>query len=164
MREFPYLPTPASLPLNSPTLGHPAILTGPRACPPIDAQQGHPLIHVGLEPWVSPCVLLGWWLSPRDLWMVGEGLVGWYSCSFCGVANPFNSSLLSLTPPLDTLCSVQRLVESILYLTSSVRASQDTATSGSFQQAILGIHNGVCVWWLYMGWIPRWGTLFLAFL
>jgi hypothetical protein len=26
-----------------------------------DAQQGHPLLHMQLEPWVSPCVLLGWW-------------------------------------------------------------------------------------------------------
>jgi hypothetical protein len=35
-------PTPASPPWHSPTLGHQAF-TGPRASPPIDAQQDHPL-------------------------------------------------------------------------------------------------------------------------
>jgi hypothetical protein len=40
---------------------------GPRASPPIDAQQGHPLLHMQLEPWVSPCVLFSWWFSPWEL-------------------------------------------------------------------------------------------------
>jgi hypothetical protein len=48
-------------------LGHRAF-TGPRASPPIDDQQSHPLIYIGLEPWVSPCVLFGWWFSPWELW------------------------------------------------------------------------------------------------
>jgi hypothetical protein len=38
-------PTPASLSWHSPTLGHRAF-TGPRAFPPIDAQLGHPLLHM----------------------------------------------------------------------------------------------------------------------
>jgi hypothetical protein len=29
----------------------------------IDAWQGHPLLHMQLEPWVPPCVLFGWWFS-----------------------------------------------------------------------------------------------------
>jgi hypothetical protein len=36
----------------------------------IDARQGHPLLHMQLEPWVPPCVLFGWWFSPWELWGV----------------------------------------------------------------------------------------------
>jgi hypothetical protein len=32
--------------------------------------------------------------------------------------------------------------------------SQETATSGSCQQVLLGIHKSVWVWCLYVGWIP----------
>jgi hypothetical protein len=53
-----------SLPWHSPTLGHQAF-TGPRASPPIDVCQGHPL---QLEPCVAPCVLFGWWFSLWELW------------------------------------------------------------------------------------------------
>jgi hypothetical protein len=48
--------------------------TGLRASPPIDTQQGHPPLHMQLEPWVAPCVLFGWWFSPWELlggvWLV----------------------------------------------------------------------------------------------
>jgi len=39
-------------------------LTGPRASPPIDAQQSHPLLHMQLKPWVCSCVCLGSGLVP----------------------------------------------------------------------------------------------------
>ena len=42
-------------------------------------------------------------------------------------------------------------------------ASHETAISGSFHHALLDIHNSVWVWCLYMGWIPRWGRLWMAF-
>ena len=45
-------PTPIFLPWNSPTLD--TFPPGPRASPCIDVQQGHPLPHMLLEPWVSP--------------------------------------------------------------------------------------------------------------
>ena len=67
MRVFPHPPTSTSVPWHSFTLGHPAF-TGPRASPPIDARQGHPLLHMQLEPWVPPWVLFGWWFSPWELW------------------------------------------------------------------------------------------------
>ena len=51
-------PTPSSLSWHFPTLGHWAF-TGPKESPPIDAQQGHPLLHMWLESWVPPCVLFG---------------------------------------------------------------------------------------------------------
>jgi hypothetical protein len=37
------------------------VFTRPRAFLPIDARQGHPMLHIQLEPWVPPCLLLGWW-------------------------------------------------------------------------------------------------------
>ena len=62
-------PPPASPLWLSPTLGHRAF-TRPRAAPTIDVWQGH-LLHMWLKPWVRPCVLFGWWFSPRELW--GQG-------------------------------------------------------------------------------------------
>ena len=74
----PKIPYPLPLPLfptyshswswHSPTLGYRAF-TGPRAFPPIDDQLGHPLLH--MKPWVTPCVLFGWWFCPWELWGYG---------------------------------------------------------------------------------------------
>ena len=49
-----------------------------------------------------------------------------------------------------------------LYLLGSGRASQETAITGSCQQGLLGTCNSFCVWCLYMGWISRWGSLWMA--
>jgi hypothetical protein len=38
-------------------LGH-QISTGLRASPPIDVRQGHPLLHMNLDPWIPPYTLL----------------------------------------------------------------------------------------------------------
>jgi hypothetical protein len=144
-------PSPASLPWHSPTLGHRAFI-GPRASPPIDDWQGHPLIYMQLEPWVSPCVLFGWWFSPWELWRV---LGGSYCCSSYGVATPFSSlgpfSSSSIGDPVLSLMVGRE--HTLLYLSGT----------GSCQQALAGIHNSVWVWWLYMGWIPRWGSLWMIF-
>ena len=51
--------TSAFLSWHSPTLGHQAF-TRPIASPLIDVPQGHPLLHMQLEPRVPPCVLFGW--------------------------------------------------------------------------------------------------------
>ena len=40
-------------------------------------------------------------------------------------------------------------------------ASQETAISGFCQQNLVGIGNSVRVWWLYMDWISRWGSLWM---
>jgi hypothetical protein len=50
----------------------------------------------------------------------------------------------------------------LLYLPGTGRASQETAISGSFQQNLAGICNSVWVWWPFMGWIPRWDSLWLV--
>jgi hypothetical protein len=62
-------PPPASPPWHSLTLEHRAF-PGPRAFSPIDSLKGHPLLHMWLEPWVPPCVHLGWWFRPWELWLV----------------------------------------------------------------------------------------------
>jgi hypothetical protein len=49
-----------------------------------------------------------------------------------------------------------------LYLPGSGKASKETGISGSCQQALLGISNSVGVWFLYMGWISRWGSLWMV--
>jgi hypothetical protein len=43
-------------------------------------------------------------------------------------------------------------------------ASQEIAISGSCQQNLAGICNSVWVWWLFMGWIPEWGSLWMVLL
>jgi hypothetical protein len=63
-------PTSASWSWHSTMLGH-WTFTGPRASPPIDGWQVHPLLHMQLEPWVPPCVFFVWWFSPWELWGTG---------------------------------------------------------------------------------------------
>jgi hypothetical protein len=58
----------------------------PRAVPPTDVQQGHPLKHMQLEPWVPPCVLFGGPIRGSS-----RGLAGWHYCSSHGAANPLSS-------------------------------------------------------------------------
>jgi len=96
---------PTSPPWHPPTLGH-QTFTGPRPSPPIDAGQGHPLLHKQLEPWVHPCALLGWWFSPWELWRV------WLVDIVLpmGLQTPSATLALSLTPPLGTPVSVQWLL------------------------------------------------------
>ena len=42
------------------------------------------------------------------------------------------------------------------------KASEDRAISGSCQKNLAGICNSVWVCWLYVGWIPRWGCLWIV--
>jgi hypothetical protein len=67
----PPLPAPLPLLTNLPTptfWSRQQAFRGPRASPPIEDRQGHPLLHMLLEPWVPPCVLFGFWFSPWELW------------------------------------------------------------------------------------------------
>jgi hypothetical protein len=65
-----------------------------------------------------------------------------------GVANHFSSfSHFSNSSVGDPVLSLVVGCEHLpLYLSGSGRASQETAISGSCQQALLGIHNSVWVW------------------
>jgi hypothetical protein len=85
-------------------------------------------------------------------------------CSSYGAANPFSSlgpfsSSFIGDLVLNPMVSYEHL---LLYLTGTGRDSQETAISGSCQKALVGIHNSVWVWWLYMGWILRWGSLWMV--
>jgi hypothetical protein len=60
---------------------------------------------------VPSSVLFGYWFS---LWELGVGsLVVWYYCSSYELQTPSGPSVLSLTPPLGSPCSVQWLAVSI---------------------------------------------------
>jgi hypothetical protein len=50
----------------------------------------------------------------------------------------------------------------LLYLPGTGIASHETAVSGSCQQNLAGICNSVWVWWLFMEWIPEWGSLWMV--
>jgi hypothetical protein len=110
----PCLPSPPAhqpphscfLDLAFPTLGHRTV-TGPRASSPIDDLQGHPLLHMQLEP---PCVSFGWWFSHRELW---EYWLVHIVVSPMGLQTPSAPWVVSLAPSSGTLCSVQRKAASI---------------------------------------------------
>ena len=94
--SYPILPLPSLFiwgcsPTHPPThscltaLEHSSMLrqqasTGPRASPPIDVWQGHPLLPMRLEAWVPPCVLFGWRFSPWELWRSGWLIVWFFLC------------------------------------------------------------------------------------
>jgi hypothetical protein len=99
-------PTPTflpSIPLARDIYG---AFIGTRPSPPIDAWQGHPLLHMQLE----PCVLLGCWLSPWELWEVWLVDIVFLPM---GLQTPSTFSVPSLTPLLGTPHSVQWLAVSI---------------------------------------------------
>ena len=91
-------------------------------------------------------------------------LVNSYCCSSYGTADllsslsPFSSSFIR-DPVLSPMDGCEH---PLLYLSGTGKASQETAISGSCKQALVGIHNTVWVWRLYMGWIPRWGSLWMV--
>jgi hypothetical protein len=120
------------------------------------------------------CYICGWSHGSLHVYSLVGGLVPGSSGEVwlvdivvlpMGLQTPSAPSVLSLTIPLWTLCSVQSLASSIClcFCQALGRASQETAITGFCQQALVGIHNSVWVWWLYMGWIPRWGSLWMAY-
>ena len=94
---------------HSPILGH-RTFTGPRVSPPIDDRLGHPPLHIQLEPHVLPCVFFDWWFSSKELW--GNWLVH-IDVPPMELQTPSAPWVLSLTPSLGTLCSVQWMTVSI---------------------------------------------------
>ena len=50
----------------------------------------------------------------------------------------------------------------LLYLSGTGIASHETAISGSSQQNLAGLCNSVCIWWLIMGWVPGWDSLWMV--
>jgi hypothetical protein len=58
------------------------------------------------------------------------------------------------------LCPMDNCEHPLLYLPGTDKGPQETAISGSCQQALVGICHSVWIWWLFMGWIPKWGSLY----
>ena len=114
-----------------------------RASPTINEQLGHPVLHIQLE---------------TQLWGV---LVSSYCCSSYRVADPFSSlgtfSSSFIRGPV--FHPIDDCEHPLLYLPGTGIASQEIVISGSCQQNLAGMCNSVWVWWLYMGWIPGWGSL-----
>jgi hypothetical protein len=153
-------PTFDSWPWHYPTLGHRAFIEQ-RASIPIDDLEGHPLLHMQLEPWVPPSVLFALWFNPWYLW--GYKLVH-ILVPPMGIQTPSAPWVLSLVPLNDPVLSPMVGREHLpMHFSGTGRTPQETAISGSCQQALFGIHSNVCIWWLYMGRIPRWGSLWMTF-
>jgi hypothetical protein len=125
------------------------IFTIPRISPPIDGQLGHTLLHMQLE------TLAG----------VGAVLVSSYHCSSYRVADPFSSlgtfsSSFIRGPVIHPVDDCGHL---LLYFPVIGIDSHERTMSGSCQPNLSGICNSVWVWWLYMGWIPGWSSLWIVF-
>jgi hypothetical protein len=91
-------------------------------------------------------------------------LVSSYCCSTYKVADPFSSlgafSSFSIGGPV--FHHIDDCEHPLLYLPGTGIASYKTAISRFLQQNLAGICNSVCVWWLIMGWISRWGSLWIV--
>jgi hypothetical protein len=96
---FPCLPTHPFLVLAFP-------YTGASNLPSTKGLSSHWLLtrlHMQLEPWVPPCVFFRWCFSPWELW--GYSLVH-IVVPPMALQTPSAPWVLSLVPPLGTLCSV----------------------------------------------------------
>jgi hypothetical protein len=153
MPKVPYtLPHPAPLPTHSHFLALLFPYTGAyevyknKGPLPNDSRLDHLLLYMQVE--------------TRALGV----LISSYCCSTKRVAEPlsslgnFSSSSIGgpVFHPLDD-CE-----HPLLYLPGTGITSPETAISGSCWQNLAGICNCVCVWWLFMGWIPGWGSLWMV--
>jgi len=77
-----------------------------------------------------------------------------------GLQTPSTPSVLSLTPPLGTLFSVQWVVASICFC---IRQALAESLRRQLYQVPVSICNIVWVWCMYMEWIPRWHSLWMSF-
>jgi hypothetical protein len=113
-----------------------------------------------LEPWVPPCVLFGWWFSPWELLGV---LVAHIVVLPMGLQTLSALSVLSLTPPLGSPCSVQWLAESIHISICQALAEPfrrqlyQVPDSKHFLASAIVSGFGVCIWdgsphWAVSGW------------
>ena len=141
--RLPYPPTPTSWPWHSPVLRH--------------IKFSWPM---GLS--------FHWWptrpssdtYAARDM-SSGGVLVSSYCCSTYRVADPPSSlgtsSSSSIGGPM--IHPIADCEHPLLCLLGPGTASQETAISGSFQQNLASICNGVRVWKLIMGWNLEYGRL-----
>ena len=149
-------PTPVSLSRHYPTLGNQAF-SWLRASTPIGDQK------------FILCYICNWSYEFLHVYSLVGGLVSGnpgvlvnsYCCSFYGAASSFSSFGPFSSSFIGDVVIIPKVgwEHPPLYFSGTGRAWQETAISGSCQKALLGIDNSVWVWWLYMGWIPMWGSL-----
>jgi hypothetical protein len=48
------------------------------------------------------------------------------------------------------------------YLPDTDKGPQETAISGSYHQALVGIYYSIRVWWLFIGWILKWRSIWMV--
>jgi hypothetical protein len=138
----PHPPTPTSWPWHSPVLRH--------------IKFAWPM---GLS--------FHWWptrassdtYAARDM-SSGGVLVSSYCCSTYRVGDPFSSlgafSSSSIGGPVNhPIADCEHPLKCLL---DPSIISQETAISGSFQQNLASVCNGVSIWKLIMGWIPGYSS------
>jgi hypothetical protein len=82
-----------------------------------------------------------------------------WGCNAFQLLSPSSKSSIG-APGLSLMVGCEHLH---LSLSGAARAPEGTAIPGPCLQAHLSISNSVGVWCLQMGWIPRWGGLWMAF-
>jgi hypothetical protein len=91
-------------------------------------------------------------------------LVSSYCCSTYRVEDPFSTlgafSSFSIGGPV--FHHIDDCEHPLLYLPGTGIASYETAITGPFSKIFLALCNSVWVWWLIMGWIPGWGSLWIV--
>ena len=132
------------------------------ASPHIDERLGHPLLHK-LEPCVPPCVFFDWWFSQGDPWEVWGYWLFHIVVPPMGLQTPSAPWVLSLAPSLGTLCSVQWMAVSIYFCICQaveeplMKQLYQAPVSKHLLVSITVTEFGDC-----MGWIPRWGSLWMV--
>ena len=113
---------------------------------PNGGRLGHLLLHMQLE-----------------IRALGEQVSSY--CSTYRIADPFSSvsTFSSSSNGGPVFHPIADCEHPLLCLPGTGIASQETAISGFFQQNLAGICNSVWVWWLIMGWIPGWVSLWMVY-
>jgi hypothetical protein len=75
IRVLPYPPTLPRPTTPASSYSGASNLPRTKALPPIAVQQGHPLLHMYLEPWIPSGTLLGWRSRLRENWVVRPAYV-----------------------------------------------------------------------------------------
>jgi hypothetical protein len=98
-----------------------------------------------------------------ETWALGV-LVSSYCCSNYMISDPFSSlstfSNSSIGGPV--FHSIDDCEHPFIYLPGTGIASYEIPISESLQHNLVGICNSVWVWYLIMGWIPGWGSLWMV--
>ena len=116
---------------------------------PLMPDKASMLLYMQLEPWVPPCVLFGWWFSPWEL--RGVRLADIVVLPM-GLQTPLVPSVLSLTPPSVSFCSVWWLATTICICIGQALAEAlrrhpyQAPVSKYFLASAIVTEFGGCIW------------------